>query len=560
MKKLLIFGVLIVLISVNFFPNSIGESTFLDNSCCKEDDNSKDFYRNQYVNDYARDEVRYSINNRMYKEDTLFSKPVNLNFGEETSNSGTTDDLPNIIWSKTYEGPWTAESVHQTTDNGYILSGITGEDATLIKTDSNGTVEWIKHFGGDYGDEAYDAIECSDGGYLCTGGDGYTPYHGLTVTFLIKTDEEGNDLWHKTFKRWDRKGSSWGDCIIEVSDGYVILASLCPWGTTENSAVWLIKTDLNGNELWNRTHGGKYGDSGSCLLQAKDRGFVIVGGTSSFDINGGGDIWLLKTDSEGNELWNKSYGGYSWDNGKDVIQTDDNGFLIVGHYTPIYETWAEVGLIKTDSSGNLEWIRHYGGTSNDFGVSVAKTDDGGYAVAGIRLSGITSSQGWMIKTDGNGNKLWDEIIGGRPRGIIRSNDGNYVVAGGKSGEAWLMKLEDFENNIPAKPTYVYDKNSFQLKIASTDPDGDRIRYGISWYNNKVVDEWTGYYDSGEEGTINCFGKDKPAYVIAEDEHGGQSEWVMAKAKFPVNKLNNPIIRILHKFISLFSSLFDFLDY
>ena len=115
-----------------------------------------------------------------------------------------------------------------------------------------------------------------------------------------------------------------------------------------------------------------------------------------------------------------------------------------------------------------------------------------------------------------------------------------------------MKIEDFENNPPAKPTQVYEKESFQLKIASTDPDGDRIRYGISWYNNGIVDEWTDYFDSGEEGTINCFGKDKPASVIAEDEHGGQSEWVMAKAK-PFN----PIWQLLERLIESFP-IFEYL--
>ena len=104
------------------------------------------------------------------------------------------------------------------------------------------------------------------------------------------------------------------------------------------------------------------------------------------------------------------------------------------------------------------------------------------------------------------------------------------MAGCYSGNAWLFKIDTFENNRPAKPTHVYNENTFQLAVSSTDPDGDKIRYGVSWDNNGVVDMWTDYYNSGEEGSINCFGKDKPAYVIAEDEHGGQSEWVMAKAK------------------------------
>ena len=466
--------------------------------------------------------------------------------GEVFSNSDSLDDLPNILWSKTYD-VGTALSVKETSDNGYIVGGITGGDATLMKTDENGIEEWIKHFGGDYGDEAYDAIECSDGGFLCTGGDGYTPRDGLSDTFLFKTDGDGNELWKKTYRRNDRLGGSFGISVIEVSNGYVILAYLPLYGSIEKSTTWLIKTDKNGNELWNRTFGGKSSnDSPGRLIQTKDGGFVFTGTTSSFDI-GGGDAWLLKTDSEGNELWNRSYGEYSYDAGKDVIQTNDGGYMISGRYTPIYEGWANVGLIKTDSSGNLEWIKHYGGISQDSGYSVTVTDDGGYLAAGVRYSGLPSFQGWILRTDGNGNKLWDKVIGGSTANdVIKSNDGNYVVAGFNNG-AWLLKIEDFGNNLPGKPTYQYDENWQQLKVASIDPDGDRIRYGISWYNNKVVDEWTGYYDSGEEDAINCFGKDKPAYVIAEDEHGGQSEWVMAK---PIN----PFIRLFNWLLNRFPIL------
>ena len=463
--------------------------------------------------------------------------------GKEIPNSDSSDDLPNFIWSKTY-GSGSAKSVQQTSDDGYILCGIASGYAILIKADENGNEEWATNFEGKYGDEAYDAIECSDGGYICTGGKS-------GKTFLIKTDNDGNIMWSKNYRRHDRNGPSWGDCVIEVVDGYVILASLPIYGSTENCAVWLIKTDLNGNELWNVTYGGDSmaGESGSSIIKTDDGGYIIVGDTYSFDM-GGGDAWLLKIDSEGNELWNKSYGGYSYDTGKDFIQTDDGGYLIAGHYTPIYETWSDVGLIKTDDSGNVQWIRHYGGTDNDFGNSVTMTDDGGYAVVGIRHSGLPDFTGWMLKTDGNGNKLWDKVIGGRPDEIIKSNDGNYVVAGLNNG-IWLLKIEDFENNLPSKPSHRYDETWQHLKVASIDPDSDRIRYGISWYNNGVVDEWTDYFDSGEEGSINCFGKDKPAYVIAEDEHGGQSEWVMAKSKV---KPFNPLFQLLERLLNEFSIL------
>jgi hypothetical protein len=380
------------------------------------------------------------------------------------SNSNGSDDLPNIIWSKTY-GSGTALSVKQTSDNGYILAGTTWEDATLIKTDENCSMEWVKHFGGECEDEGLSAIECTDGGYLCTGADGY-PGGGLAETFLLKTDENGNELWYKTFRGEYDGWHSFGVDLLELPDGFVVLSSKLNFEINEGG-TWLIKTDKDGNELWNKTYGQDWGDTGLSLIQSNDGGLIFTGYTYSYDSG----IWLLKTDIEGNELWNKTYG---CGDGNDVIQTDDGGYMIAGRYLPVYEAWHDVGLVKTDSSGNMEWLRHYGGTDQDSGYSVSKTDDGGYAVVGMRHSGLSSFQGWILKTDGNGNKLWDEVIGGRPNKVIKSNDGKIVVAGFKSG-AWLMKVEDFENNPPGKPSHQYDKNLQQPKVVSVDQDGDRIR-------------------------------------------------------------------------------------
>jgi len=457
--------------------------------------------------------------------------------------SENVNDPPDIIWSKTYDDSGTAESVQQTSDDGYILAGITWENATLIKTDKNGDAEWIKHFGGPYGDEAYCAIECSDSGYICTGGYGYTPRHGLSQIFLMKTDKYGNEIWYKTFGKKDNLSNMWGMSVREISDGYIILATIGSYGY--NAGTILMKTDSNGNELWNRTYGKQSGDTGLGFIQAKDKGFVFTGYTLSFDI-GGIDAWLVKTDSEGHELWNRSYGDYSYDRGYEVLQTDDEGFIIIGGYTPIYEDWNDVCLIKTDSSGTMEWLWHYGGSDLDFGLSIARTDDHGYVIAGTTHSfGLTDFAGWIIKTDENGNKLWSKIIGGTLRKIIQSNDGKYIVAGYNIGGAWLCKIDTFENNRPAPPTYVYDKDRFQLVVSSTDQDNDRIRYGISW-DNEVVDDYTNYYESGEKARINCIGHKKPVYVIAEDEHGGQSHWVKAKGSISKDTLLNLLQELLYR--------------
>ena len=124
----------------------------------------------------------------------------------------------------------------------------------------------------------------------------------------------------------------------------------------------------------------------------------------------------------------------------------------------------------------MKWMRHYGGTDLDWGGSIVQTDDGGYIVAGTTHSfGLQSFTAWAFKIDANGNKLWHEIfVGGHVAKIIRTNDGNYVISGDIGGKAWILKFEDFENNPPTMPTQYYDKNTLNLKLSSTDPDGGRL--------------------------------------------------------------------------------------
>ncbi len=547
MKKILVFTVLVVLISVNYFPNSVGgEAVFNDSNSLENDDGEKNLCIQNTVTDGWSDDG-FSFNNWKYGGKRFHSEYILSKCNERFVTAGLSAGLPNTIWSKTYgDLDFHSFSVRQTADEGYILAGATAtssypdQDAFLIKTDRNGTMEWERYIGGEYADWANSVIVCSDGGYLATGGDCYTTKDGLQDVFLLKTDEHGNEVWYKTFIRPGRTRNSWGHCVIEVTDGYVVLANLPLYGATERSTAWLIKTDKNGNELWNKTYSGKSHDDGNWLIQADDGGLVFTGQTCSYDV-GMGDIWLVKTDSEGNELWNRSYGGHEWDLGEEVMQTDDGGFVIVGDYH------SDACLIKTDSSGNQEWMKRYGGGDVDGSTSFTKTADGGYVITGSTHSGYPSSQGWILVTDGNGTLLCDYVIGGpRARDVIQADDGSFVFTGYNNG-IWLANIENFENEPPARPSSVYNSSRFVLTVFSTDPDGDRIRYGVSWGDGTEVDKWTEYYESGEQANFDCFLRKKPISVIAEDEYGARSEWVGTKAKIP----DMPLLRFLYQLFSLF---------
>jgi hypothetical protein len=342
---------------------------------------------------------------------------------------------PSWEWFKTFGGSdWdSGSSVQQTSDGGFILVGTTtsfgagGFDVWLIKTDADGNKLWEKTFGGIRDDRGHSVQQTSDGGFILLGWTESFDAREADV-WLIKTDASGNIEWDRTFGGSDRdKGSS----VQQTSDGGFILV-----GYTESfgagwADVWLIKTDADGNKLWEKTFGGSGLDSGSSVQQTSDGGFIIVGYTTSFGA-GGFDVWLIKTDADGNKLWEKTFGGSRRDWGSSVQQTSDGGFIIVGYTTSFGA--GDVWLIKTDANGNKQWDRTFGGSDWDEGWSVQQTSDGGFIIVGWTWSfGAGGPDVWLIKTDANGNKQWDRTFGGSDWdwgfSVQQTSDGGFIIVG-----------------------------------------------------------------------------------------------------------------------------------
>ncbi len=219
-----------------------------------------------------------------------------------------------------------------------------------MKTDKNGYVEWNQTYGGTHFDIAWSVLQTSDGGYMIAG---YTESFGAGSYdfWLVKTDKDGNMLWNQTYGGTDR------DCarsLVQTDDGgYALAGQTWSYGVG-NGDFWLVKTDSTGNVLWNQTYGGTDMEYMSSLFATADAGYIMAGHTSSFGA-GGCDAWIVKTDSEGNLQWNQTFGGTGDDYAKSVIQVGGEDYVIVGTTESFSIGGWDVWLIKKNVESGLVW-------------------------------------------------------------------------------------------------------------------------------------------------------------------------------------------------------------
>ena len=405
------------------------------------------------------------------------------------------------------------ESVQQTSDWGYIVAGSTtsfgpgGYNFYLIKIDSSGTEQWSNTFGRGFSDRGAEVQQTSDGGYVVVG---ITCSGGPTNTcdaWLVKTNSSGEtcdygatgNCFESTEKFAKTFGGPFWDEAHDVQQtnggGYIITGRTNPLDDG-NGDLWLIKIDSSGNEIWSRTFSPTDHQIGHSVDRTSDGGYIITGQISApFQA----DVWLLKTDSSGIEQWSNTFGGGpDNDNAYSVQQTSD-GYIITGYTVTFGAEHMDVWLIKTDSSGNEQWNKTFGGADPDVGWSVNQTTDGGYVITGNTWSfGAGNDGAWLIKTDLSGDtcdysatgscfesteKFVKTIGGGESTAysVQQTDDGGYVVAGlrnppfcGAAGniDLWLVKT-DASGDYPTN-CYVCGNGILEPQCGEECDDGNTI--------------------------------------------------------------------------------------
>ncbi len=375
-------------------------------------------------------------------------------------------------WNRTYGGAFMdyAYSVWQTSDGGYVIAGETqsysklGEydtDFWLVKTDSNGVEQWNNSYGsGEYPpDSAWSVQQTSDGGYILTG-ETRSYGAGEDDIWLIKTGSGGTEVWNKTFGGIYDDGAYF---VQQTSDGgYILAGATESFGVGYSKDAWLIKTDSSGTEIWNKTFGGASYDSAQEVQQTTDGGYILVGYTESYDV-GGGDVWLIKTDPNGIEEWNTTFGNIHYNEGWSVQQTSDGGYIIAGETRLVLFGDKDFWLIKTDSGGIEEWDKTIGGAGYDLAFSVQQTSDNGYVLTGVTSSyGAGSDDIWLVKTDSGGIEQWNRTFGGTgddlAYSVRQTTNNGYILAGTTWSfgvgydDFWLIRVYGEEPTPPSTST------------------------------------------------------------------------------------------------------------
>jgi hypothetical protein len=352
-----------------------------------------------------------------------------------------------------------ARSICQSNDGGYMLVGQTQAtntsqtQALIIRTDSAGSMLWNRTYGGTNTSLLLGIVQTSDLGFVVAG--------TLNVTtekfWLFKIDSSGNMLWENTYGGTNDEELY---AITHTNDGGYLLTGLTrSFDLGSQSDLWMVKTNSSGMEQWTQRYGTNGNDCGFSVIQTGDGGYALTGQTNNTY------CWLIKTDAAGLMQWNITLGNDTLTTrGQKMVQSDDLGYAICGYANLVQGGNNDFYIAKTDSSGNLEWSKTFGGEGQEFGRALVKSNDGGYVLAGYTETNSSGARdAWLVKTDSNGNMQWNQTLGGTSadvaNSLITTSDGGYAIAGstdsyGPTRSFFLAKVDSNGPVIPEFPSFI----------------------------------------------------------------------------------------------------------
>ena len=334
------------------------------------------------------------------------------------------DDVNGTLFTRIYPEYSKGHSIVQASDGGFIVGGSQG--LWVLKLTADGHIDW-SNFYGLRTDHVKWISQTSDGGYVFTGMINNIPG-------LVRIKDNGEEVWRKSFGGFGEYSS--GACVRELKDGGFIIVGKTSKTHQGSGDVLIIRTDTNGNKLWSRKIGGKNTvERGQCGVQTQDGGFAVTGIHWG---RYGGDLLLIKLNQNGDITWERTFGKpANREEGRFLLQCEDGSFLIVG-------TGSSGSIIvKTDHLGNLLWQKTYGQDWKDRLVCAATTWDRGFVLTGTRS--VTSNQNiWLMKINNYGDVIWDHTFRLEEKecqgnALLETKDGDYVICGHSGRSLFILR-------------------------------------------------------------------------------------------------------------------------
>jgi len=431
---------------------------------------------------------------------------------------------------------------------------------------------WYEYFGGSENEKGRSIIEANDGYLVAIGSTSSFGFGGSDI-YVVKTYPNGTLVWEKNFGGSNNDN---GVSIAKTNDGdFLLLGTTYSFGAGE-SDYYLIKIDADGNELWSKTYGGVFHSYATSIVSTLDNGFIIIGYSQSFG-EGHYDVYIVRCDSSGNILWNNSYGGSNWDRGFEIIQTADEGFVVVGSTESfgvereslylfkidgtgalLWETVdrsgdssegssvmedtsgeiiitgalnGDVYLVKYSSTGSHIWNHTYGGDNSDNGYGISQTETG-YLIAGSTTSfGLGGDDIWILTTDSDGNLIsnftWGKYGGDRCFDHIVTSEGHIVITGysypntGGSSDLLILSIKGtFSISTTFDMELVSGWNMISLPVIPDNPLTSSVLSGVEYYQ---LVTWSG-----------------TGYVTATEFEAGRGYWLLVLSDVNVTVSGTPV--------------------
>lgn len=425
-----------------------------------------------------------------------------LFIGCSDSDDSPKELSPQILFTKTFGGNLneSAQSICTTSDGGYIVLGytqsmdgdITDKNTTvfdfyLLKFASNDELQWTKTLGGSANDKGYKIIQTLDNNFTVAGftssSDGdISENFGSNDIWVAKLDNSGNVLWEKSH---GFEGNDQGFSLIQTSNGGYFIGGVLDVSASNGEGndrsasrhaggdYWGIQLDSDGEKIWRRYFGGSFTDTTYDVIETDDNGFLLIGSSDSEDVDISGnkgeyDFWIVRLNNDGELLWEKSYGGAQIDEARSAIKTSDGNYVILGDSRSTDQDVsnsngaADFWLIKISDNGDMIWEKSYGGSSFDAGRHVSASSDNGFILVGSSRSldgNLTENKGqndmWLVKIDQIGNLQWQKSVGGSAIDIAYSAveiDSETILIAGEtnSTDGDILENKGFTDVIIAK--------------------------------------------------------------------------------------------------------------